>query len=611
MGSQSYILLLLSVVVVGINCDCMTWENLPCIIPYRLDGNLHTECTGRLWPTSSSDTRVIPMCPTSLSSNGEGLDWGRCNKECPLASYRSNTQMYDEILSLSQSHPSLASPFIIGESELKNPLVGIRISRGVRRPRESLKPMVRLVGNIHGNEAVGREIIITFARHLLLGYGLEPRLTRLIDTTDISLVPSINPDGFSRAAEGKCSGTGKDAGMYSEGGVDLNRDFPTVEDHDRFQNDYNYDPYVGRQPETQAVMKWTVEEPWVLAAGLHDGAVMVTYPWDRPSSSPGQEHTTPDIELFLHLSKGYVDTHPEMANSSCYRSVEGGMVNGALWNNRNRRGAVGGSMKDFSYIFSNCLQISLELSCCKYPVPHFLLREWEHNRESLLGLLEQVHMGVKGLVFNEKGSPQENADIITWRPDGSRWLKNVTTGINGEYWRMLLPNRAGKNTYTLQAWFSDCEPGGSGRVFASLRHRVIVSPKNPLKEQHMYLTQVGYCGITEQSNSPASLIQELLRQPEQPRSRPGKSSSISDLGSLPIELSKSRSGLRNSVQESLSTKTEEPRSRVRNSGRESSSVIEELIGNLFVEEVNEVEIGRRQEEKNGAVTGVLNILDGL
>ena len=30
--------------------------------------------------------------------------------------------------------------------------------------RESLKPMVRLSGNIHGNEAVGREIGLAFAR---------------------------------------------------------------------------------------------------------------------------------------------------------------------------------------------------------------------------------------------------------------------------------------------------------------------------------------------------------------------------------------------------------------------------------------------------------------
>ena len=31
--------------------------------------------------------------------------------------------------------------------------------------------------------------------------------------TDISVLPSINPDGFARAEEGKCSGTGWEVGL--------------------------------------------------------------------------------------------------------------------------------------------------------------------------------------------------------------------------------------------------------------------------------------------------------------------------------------------------------------------------------------------------------------
>ena len=39
-------------------------------------------------------------------------------------------------------------------------------------PRELLKPMVRYVGNMHGNEPVGREMLNHFAERLLEGYGL-------------------------------------------------------------------------------------------------------------------------------------------------------------------------------------------------------------------------------------------------------------------------------------------------------------------------------------------------------------------------------------------------------------------------------------------------------
>ena len=55
-----------------------------------------------------------------------------------------------------------------------------------------------------GNEAVGRELVIFLAQYLIKAYGQIERITKLVNTTDIWLMPSLNPDGFAAAEEGHC-----------------------------------------------------------------------------------------------------------------------------------------------------------------------------------------------------------------------------------------------------------------------------------------------------------------------------------------------------------------------------------------------------------------------
>lgn len=47
-------------------------------------------------------------------------------------------------------------------------------------------------------------------------------------------------------------------------------------------------------------------------------------------------------------------------------------------------------MNDFSYLHTNCLELSIFLGCDKYPHQSELQREWEYNREALLTLMDQV-----------------------------------------------------------------------------------------------------------------------------------------------------------------------------------------------------------------------------
>lgn len=94
-------------------------------------------------------------------------------------------------------------------------------------------------------------------------------------------------------------------------------------------------------------------------------------------------------------------------------------------------------MQDFNYVFSNCFEITVELSCCKYPSASTLQTEWENNRESLLLYLQAVHLGVKGVVTDEKTGEAIRGADVTIRDINY----DVTTTLNGEYWRLLLPGK--------------------------------------------------------------------------------------------------------------------------------------------------------------------------
>lgn len=95
-----------------------------------------------------------------------------------------------------------------------------------------------------------------------------------------------------------------------------------------------------------------------------------------------------------------------------------------------------GGMQDFNYVHSNCFEITIELSCCKFPKSSTLLDEWANNNESLYKFIEVAHTGIKGLVRDSKNNPIGAAEIIV---KGIGY--NVRTTKQGEYWRLLTPGK--------------------------------------------------------------------------------------------------------------------------------------------------------------------------
>ena len=55
---------------------------------------------------------------------------------------------------------------------------------------------------MHGNEVVGRVLLVALAELLCRNYGSDLMLTLLVNNTRIHLMPTMNPDGFYRSSEG-------------------------------------------------------------------------------------------------------------------------------------------------------------------------------------------------------------------------------------------------------------------------------------------------------------------------------------------------------------------------------------------------------------------------
>ena len=126
-----------------------------------------------------------------------------------------NYEMLQEISnSLTGSYPNLVMKYSLGNSVQNRELVAWKLRSNVTSERPVGVAMVKIIGNMHGDESVGREMIIALAQYLVNNYESDERVTRILDNTEVHLVPSMNPDGFEVVTRGN----------YNQ--VDLNRAFP-------------------------------------------------------------------------------------------------------------------------------------------------------------------------------------------------------------------------------------------------------------------------------------------------------------------------------------------------------------------------------------------------
>ncbi|HCN08039.1 MAG TPA: hypothetical protein DIT01_08910, partial [Lentisphaeria bacterium] len=285
-----------------------------------------------------------------------------------------------------QQFPNLCRLYQIGTSTLARPILVMQITDNPLV--EEFEPEFKYVANMHGDEAIGQEMAMRFIGHLLTSYGIDPGVTALVDSTDIHVLPIMNPDGYAKD------------NRYNTAGYDLNRNFPSP------THPAGNEPLL--QPETVAVMDWTATHNFVLSAGLHSGAVGIVYPWGHAHNHLNAAAMFPETLLVRELCFAYTALNPTMAAVNT-GGWENGIINGRAWF------PINGEMADWNYRFHGCIETTIEFSSTKAPNYGTMANFWagaaHNNRDAMLEYTRLVHGGVRGFVTSADSAEPLSATV--------------------------------------------------------------------------------------------------------------------------------------------------------------------------------------------------------
>lgn len=182
---------------------------------------------------------AAPSRPAGAALKDETYDGG----------YHTVNAHYANMDAAAAAHPDLASVVTYGQSWLKQQKQGGYDLKAICITKKaagdcaltpnSAKPRFLLQAQVHAREIATGEMAYKYINYLVSGYGTDPAVTNLLNTTEVWVVPIVNPDGVNIVQQGGNSPVlhrknadftaadlkrcGDTAG--SQPGVDINRNF--------------------------------------------------------------------------------------------------------------------------------------------------------------------------------------------------------------------------------------------------------------------------------------------------------------------------------------------------------------------------------------------------
>ncbi|WP_327252135.1 M14 family metallopeptidase [Streptomyces sp. NBC_01244] len=205
--------------------------------------------------------------------------------------YSGKGGLQEEILRTAQENPGLTKVVSIGKTVQGKDILALKVTKNAKKTRDGGKPSTLFMSNQHAREWITPEMTRRLMHHTLDSYGKDPRITKLVDSTELWFLLSANPDGYDYtfAPDGQrlwrknLRDNNADGKITAGDGVDLNRNFAYKWGYDNEGSSPNEssETYRGAkaasEPETVALDTFQKRIGFDYAINYHSAAELILY----------------------------------------------------------------------------------------------------------------------------------------------------------------------------------------------------------------------------------------------------------------------------------------------------------------------------------------------
>ncbi|MGI5269782.1 M14 family zinc carboxypeptidase [Nonomuraea sp. CA-218870] len=304
------------------------------------------------------------------------------------SAYHNYPEMIAYIDALVADHPGIAGKFTYGTSYEGRQLVGVKISDNVGT--DEAETEVLFTAHQHAREHLTVEMALYIMDLLTDGYGGDSRITSLVNSREIWIMPDLNPDGGEYdIATGSYRSWRKNRQPNSGSsaiGTDLNRNWAYQwgccgGSSGTASSDTYRGPSAESAPEVRAVANWVrgrvVGGVQQLRSHIdwHTYSELILWPYGYTFNDTAPGLTQDDRNAHATLGQNMASTNGYTPEQSSDLYITDGTINDWLW----------GVYKIFSYTFE---MYPVGASPGFYPPDEQIGPQTTRNREAVLRFLE-------------------------------------------------------------------------------------------------------------------------------------------------------------------------------------------------------------------------------